>query len=216
MRAKYLRIWIALLLGVGIFSYPWASRLVNQRGCAEAIRQFDVNLEDTDKLVQRSLAESYNLALLRGEKSENYEEILNISNGMMGYLKIPKIHVSLPIYHGTGADALRSGIGHLPESAFPIGGEGNHSVLTGHTGLPSARLLTDLRELETGDQFYISILGDMLTYQVEEIQTVLPEEAEALTPVPGEDQCTLVTCTPYGINSHRLLVTGKRQEKSGR
>lgn len=161
------------------------------------------------------MAEAYNLSLLQGAvETGEYEQILNISDGIMGYLKIPRIHVSLPIYHGTGEEILRKGVGHLPESAFPIGGKGNHTVLTGHTGLPSARLLTDLRDLEEGDCFYISILGDSLCYRVEKIQVVLPEKADSLIPVPGEDLCTLVTCTPYGINSHRLLVTGKRTEKA--
>lgn len=210
MRYQKLRTWLALLLGIGIFCYPWISRMINQYASVETIRQFGEHLEDTDQTAQRSLAEAYNQRLLQGEAGENYGNILNISDGMMGYLKIPGIHVSLPIYHGTGEEALRRGVGHLPQSAFPIGGEGNHTVLTGHTGLPSARLLTDLRELEVGDLFYISILGESLSYRVEEIQTVRPEEAEALLPVPGEDRCTLVTCTPYGINSHRLLVKGKR------
>lgn len=204
-----------MLLGMGLLCYPWVSRLINQRSSAEAIRQFGENLEAADVSVQRSLAEDYNRRILKGEMLEGeYGEILNISEGMMGYLKIPKIHVSLPIYHGTGEEALRKGVGHLPESAFPIGGGGNHTVLTGHTGLPSARLLTDLKDLEEGDLFYISILGESLSYQVAQIQVVLPEEADALTAVPGEDLCTLVTCTPYGINSHRLLVMGKRIEKT--
>lgn len=203
-----------MLLGIGLFCYPWVSRLVNQRSSIQAIQKFGENLELTDVSAQRKIAEKYNLGLLQGKMAGDYEDILNISGGMMGYLKIPEIHVSLPIYHGTAEETLRKGVGHLPESALPIGGEGNHTVLTGHTGLPSARLLTDLRELEKGDWFYISILGDTLAYEVEEIQTVLPEEAEALSPVPGEDRCTLVTCTPYGINSHRLLVMGKRGENS--
>lgn len=170
-------------------------------------------MQETDAVLQRRLAEEYNRQLLKtGAEIGNYDEILNISDGVMGYLKIPKIHVSLPIYHGSGEEVLRKGVGHLPETAFPIGGTGNHAVLTGHTGLPSARLLTDLSELEEGDSFSISILAETHQYRVSQIQVVLPDEAEALAPVPGEDLVTLVTCTPYGVNSHRLLVSGSRVE----
>lgn len=203
-----------LVLGIGVLCYPWASRLVNSRSTAAAMEIFHQSLMQTDMVLQRSLAESYNARLLRSETAEGeYEEILNIWGGIMGRLNIPKIQVSLPIYHGIDEEVLRKGAGHLPGSAFPIGGKGNHAVLTGHTGLPGAYLLTDLRKLETGDTFRIDILGESLTYQVDSIRVVLPEEAEALTPIPDEDLCTLVTCTPYGINSHRLLVRGKRVEE---
>ncbi|MDO5399905.1 MAG: class C sortase [Eubacteriales bacterium] len=213
LRGKRLLLWAALLVGLGLLCYPAVSQLVNLRNAAAAIGKFQQSMGETDLSRQRKLAEDYNRSLLRAEgQAEGYADILNISDGVMGYLKIPKIHVSLPIYHGTEEAVLRKGVGHLPGSAFPIGGKGNHAVLTGHTGLPSARLLTDLSELAEGDGFTVSILGQELAYQVTAIRVVRPDEGDALTPVPGEDLVTLVTCTPYGINSHRLLVTGTRVE----
>ena len=138
---------------------------------------------------------------------------LNLAgDGMMGYIEIPEIDIYLPIYHGVSEEVLSKGIGHMPNSAFPIGGEGNHAVLTGHTGLPSAKLFTDLTELEEGDRFYIHILDLVLCYTVDQIKVVLPNEGQDLSIVPGKDYCTLVTCTPYGINSHRLLVRGIRTD----
>lgn len=211
--ASRILLWGLMLLGLLILFYPRVSHMVNGRNASAAISKFEQSMLETDTAVQRRLAEKYNSQLLAsGTGTGEYSEILNISDGIMGYLKIPKIHVSLPIYHGSEEDSLQKGVGHLPQTAFPIGGMGNHAVLTGHTGLPSARLFTDLSELEEGDEFTISILGDTLHYQVTQIQVVLPDEAEALAPVPGEDLCTLVTCTPYGINSHRLLVRGSRVE----
>lgn len=207
-------LWILMLLGLSILCYPKISHLVNSRNAEAAIGRFMQSMEETDASLQRRLAENYNASLLEtGTGAGEYREILNISEGIMGYLKIPKIQVSLPIYHGSDEEVLQKGVGHLPESAFPIGGAGNHAVLTGHTGLPSARLFTDLSQLEEGDKFTVSILGETLHYQVTQIRVVLPDEAEALAPVPGEDLCTLVTCTPYGINSHRLLVRGSRTEE---
>ena len=128
----------------------------------------------------------------------------------MGYVEIPKIDVNLPIYHGTSEEVLQKGIGHLVGSSLPIGGEGFHSVLTGHSGLAGAKLFSDLDQLVPGDTFFLHILGETLAYEVTEINTVLPYETELLLAVPGEDLCTLVTCTPYGVNSHRLLVRGSR------
>ena len=128
----------------------------------------------------------------------------------MGYIDIPTIDAHLPIYHGTDEEVLAKGVGHVPDTAFPIGGIGNHSVLTGHTGLPSAKIFTDLTELAEGDLFYIHILNETLVYEVDQIQVVLPSQLDNLLPVADRDYCTLVTCTPYGINSHRLLVRGQR------
>lgn len=198
---------------MGLLAYPLVSQFINLRLAARTVLQFQTAMGETDFDFQRRRAEQYNESLLKAPPAEDYADILNISDGIMGYLKIEKIRVELPISHGTDDKALGSGVGHLPESAFPIGGEGNHAVLTGHTGLPGAKLLTDLNKLEKGDRFTVSILGQELVYQVDRIQTVLPQEAEALAPIPGEDLCTLVTCTPYGINSHRLLVRGKRVEE---
>lgn len=151
MKWKQSLLWLVLLLGIGLLSYPLISKVFNDHSSAAAIAQFRQCLMETDTATERALAETYNLGLLHtGAGEGDYEKILNISQGIMGYLKIPKIHVSLPIYHGTRQEVLGKGVGHLPESALPIGGRGNHTVLTGHTGLPSARLLTDLSQLEEG------------------------------------------------------------------
>lgn len=213
-KGKNAAICLLLLVGLGILLYPAVSDWINRWDGSYAIQQLHSQLENTDIDRQRTMAEAYNRKIREKEEvtQEEYQEILNISRGMMGYLQIPKIQVDLPIYHGVSDAALEKGVGHMPETTFPIGGAGNHSVLTGHTGLPSAKLLTDLTELEKGDLFHISILGQQLTYQVDQIKVVLPSESRDLAPVPGKDYCTLVTCTPYGINSHRLLVRGVRWE----
>lgn len=144
---------------------------------------------------------------------EEYEARLNPEgNGVMGYVVIPKIEVHLPVYHFATDEVLDSGVGHLPESSLPVGGEGCHCVLTGHTGSTGKKIFTDLALMKMGDIFYLNILGEMLVYQVDRIMTVLPYEVDELMVREGEDLCTLVTCTPYGINSHRLLVRGRRVE----
>ena len=141
----------------------------------------------------------------------DYDGLLDLTGtGIMGYVEIPKIDVSLPIYHGTEETELRKGIGHLVGSSLPIGGVGEHSVLTGHSGVAGKRLFSDLEQLAPGDRFYLHILGETLAYEVTELNTVLPHETDLLTAVPEKDLCTLVTCTPYGVNSHRLLVRGSR------
>lgn len=206
---------ILLVAGVLIFAYPMVSSFINKQHGSYAITEFQQQIDMTDEeslSTQRSMAEAYNEALLNGNAGENYEDILNIAGGMMGYISIPVIDVNLPIYHGVDEEVLAKGVGHMPESAFPIGGEGNHSVLTGHTGLPSAKLFTDLIKLQEGDMFYINILADKLAYQIDQIKVVLPSESKDLAAVSGKDYCTLVTCTPYGVNSHRLLVRGIRVE----
>ena len=146
------------------------------------------------------------------ENETAYYSILDFGNGIMGYIQIPGIDVKLPIYHGVSTQVLEKGVGHLPASSFPIRGEGNHAVLTGHTGLPSASLFTDLHKMQQGDQFQVTVGDTVMTYQVDQIKVVLPNETEDLQTVPGEEYCTLVTCTPYGVNSHRLLVRGSRIE----
>ena len=155
----------------------------------------------------------YNVRLLQNSNEISnieYLQLLDFEDGMMGYITIAKIGVELPIFHGVGEAVLSRGVGHLPSSGLPIGGNGNHTVLTGHTGLPSAELFTDLTELEIGDMFFVTVLGEVLAYKIDQIKVVLPEETQDLLPVAGEDLCTLITCTPYGINSHRLLVRGRR------
>ena len=215
-KGKLIAVILMLLAGIGILSYPTFSDYVNTLDGSFAIRDLNsqlAKLEDTELQHQRSRAIAYNASILEGKPDPAaYSGILDFGSGLMGYIVIPKIDLNLPIYHGVSEETLAKGIGHMPDTAFPIGGTDNHSVLTGHTGLPSAKLFTDLTELAEGDVFCIQILNDTLFYQVDQIQIVLPSEADALSPVPGEDYCTLVTCTPYGINSHRLLVRGTRVE----
>ena len=143
--------------------------------------------------------------------AENYNSQLDIAgNGIIGYVIIPKIQVNLPIYHGTDAEVLDRGVGHLLGSSLPVGGKNTHTILSGHSGMASQKMFTDLEQLVPGDVFYLNVLGETMAYQVTEINTVLPYETDLLGIVPGEDLCTLVTCTPYGINTHRLLVRGSR------
>lgn len=143
--------------------------------------------------------------------SEDYADQLNITeSGIMGYVQIPSIGVNLPIFHGTSDAVLSKGVGHLLGSSLPVGGVGTHAVLTGHSGMASQKMFTDLEQLATGDVFYLDMLGERLAYQVEQISTVLPYDTSQLEIVPGEDYCTLVTCTPFGVNTHRLLVRGTR------
>ena len=211
---------VLVLAGIGVMIYPALSDYISRVNGSYAIQELDERMGNfhREKLTeQRALAEDYNARLSgdiadAGEIPEEYEQILDFGNGIMGYIRIPQIEVNLPIYHGISDEVLAKGVGHLPETSFPIGGAGNHSVLSGHTGLPGAELFTDLTELQTGDRFYITVLEETLAYQVDQILVVLPGESEPLAPVPGEDHCTLVTCTPYGINSHRLLVRGIRVE----
>lgn len=209
-------IWILILLlaGLSIFLYPSISNLVNQLNGSHAVQQLTQQLENQEQSVldrHKKMAESYNNSLQgNGSCPYAYEDILNFGSGILGSIEIPAIDAILPIYHGIDDTVLAKGIGHMPGTAFPIGGNGNHTVLTGHTGLPSAELFTGLDQLSTGDLFHICILGQTLTYQIDSIQIVLPEDTDCLQSIPGEDFCTLVTCTPYGINSHRLLVRGRR------
>lgn len=216
---------VILLAGIGLFSYPYISNYLTKLNGSKAIQELNAQLSeqgDEEAEAQRTLAEEYNKSLTgQGLKDPfvpesgiaqpgNYTEILDFANHMMGSIEIPKIDVYLPIYHGVGDDVLAKGIGHMSQSAFPIGGEGNHCVLTGHTALPSAKLFTDLTELKEGDTFYIHILNEKLAYQVDQIEINEPEDTSNLVPIPGEDYITLITCTPYAVNSHRLLVRGTR------
>jgi sortase A len=175
-------------------------------------------LQEEEKSEARSAAEAYNntLAGISDDASldeDTYNALLNIDgSGIMGYLEVPKIDVRLAIYHGTGEDALENGVGHLEDTSLPVGGSSTHCVLSGHRGLPSAKLFTDLDKLENGDLFYIYILGETLAYEVDQVLVVEPTQVDALKITPGQDYVTLLTCTPYGVNSHRLLVRGHRTE----
>ncbi len=208
---------LLLLLGTGLLSYPAVRNYVNQTKGSDAIQALADTLALTEDAAierQRGLAEDYNRALLRGEEweGEPYDTILDFGNGVLGNLEIPRIQVNLPIYHGTGEDILARGLGHIPQSAFPVGGKGNHAALVGHTGMPGGKMLDDLVKLDVGDPFSICVLGEQLHYRVDQILIVEPGDSQALAPCPGEDYCTLVTCTPYGVNSHRLVVRGSRME----
>lgn len=221
-KVRLLIVIVLLIAGIIIMVYPSMSNYINLIHSSYAVQEFHEQLSGTNSATleeQRRLATEYNEALAGGAYDpeveefqilQDYEQILDFGNGIMGYIQIPKINVELSIYHGVSDTVLQKGVGHVSHSAFPIGGPGNHTVLTGHTGLPSAELFTDLTELEEGDQFYISILNDKLVYEVDQITVVLPHEVDELSPTRGRDYCTLVTCTPYGINSHRLLVRGER------
>ena len=180
--------------------------------------------DDSELLKAKELANAYNRALVPGASTEDaysqesllaasadYDSQLDLAgNSIMGYVKIPKISVNLPIYHGTENDSLERGIGHLLGSSLPVGGESTHTILSGHSGMASQKMFTDLEQLTSGDVFYLHVLNETLAYQVVEINTVLPYDTSLLGIAPGEDLCTLVTCTPYGVNTHRLLVRGSR------
>lgn len=208
-RIRLLTVIALAILGISVMAYPTFSSYINAIHCSRAIQNLTARLHaaDSDTLrQQRELAEEYN----RGTIPDQYDDILDFGNGVMGWIHIPDIGVELSIYHGVSDTVLQKGVGHLSASALPIGGAGTHCVLTGHTGLPSAELFTDLTKLTAGDLFYLHVLDEILVYEVDQITVVLPHQVEELQPVPGRDWCTLVTCTPYGINTHRLLVRGER------
>lgn len=215
------------MLALGLTLYPLISNYVNQKYASEIhTAYFEVIEQADDSALQErwDCAVAYNNSITPGTAdadaysqealtaaSQNYDTQLNIAgNGMMGYVEIPKINVNLPIYHGTGSDSLDRGVGHLLGSSLPVGGESTHSILTGHSGMASQKMFTDLEQLTLGDVFYLRILNETLAYQVKEINTVLPYDTSLLGISSGEDLCTLVTCTPYGVNTHRLLVCGSR------
>ena len=215
---------LVLLVGLSLLLYPSVSDYWNSfhqsraiAGYAEEVANLDT--DRYDRLWADAIA--YNAALARGEvaytltdeQRAEYESLLDVSGtGIMGYVEIPGIACSLPIYHGTDDAALQIAIGHLEWTSLPTGGANTHCVISGHRGLPSAKLFTDLDRLEEGDVFMLCVLDEVLTYQVDQILIVEPQDTTALQIVPGEDYCTLVTCTPYRINTHRLLVRGHRIE----
>lgn len=222
---------VVFLGGLSILLYPTVSDYINERNSSRVIIAYDdvveqMAEEDYTKELQdvaeynAYLTQYANLSVAasmeKDREDSQYNKLLNVDgSGIMGVINIPAIDVRLPIYHGTEEGTLQTAVGHYEGSSLPIGGESTHAILTGHRGLPSARLFTDLDRLEEGDVFYIKVLGEILEYQVDQIQTVLPSELDSLSIIPGEDYVTLVTCTPYGINSHRLLVRGTRIEYDG-
>ena len=217
---------LIFLLGLSLLLYPAVSDYWNSKHQTRAIAVYSEEVSGLDKeqyqalwadaaAYNASLRERDNAYLLTEEQTAAYEQLLNVSGlGIMGYIEIPSIDCSLPIYHGTEESVLQIAIGHLEWSSLPVGGESTHCVLSGHRGLPSAKLFTNLDKLQEGDVFLLRVLDEVLTYEVDQILIVEPQETGALRIVEGEDYCTLVTCTPYGINTHRLLVRGHRIENA--
>ncbi len=221
---------ICLLAGSGFLLYPTVGDVINAGKNKKEIDAYSAAVEalsEDEKNTILSKAQAYNTAHTtnvitdafteEGQVDETYKKLLNVTgDGMMGYLDIPKINVHLAIYHGTGNDVLQNGVSHLEGTSLPIGGTGTHAVLAGHRGLPSARLFTDLDQIETGDIFSLRILDEELTYEVDQIKVVEPYETEDLAIDPQQDYVTLVTCTPYGVNTQRLLIRGHRIENTGK
>lgn len=220
---------MAFLIALGITLYPMISTWYNERHQAEVHIHYQEKVEQVDntKLIEaKELAVAYNQTILPGAQdedsfskeallsaSENYGSLLNLAgDGIMGYVEIPTIGVTLPIYHGTNNSTLERGVGHLLGSSLPVGGESTHSVLTAHSGMASAKMFSDLDRMKKGDIFFLDVLGEKLAYQVDQIKTVLPYDTTFLQTEIGNDLCTLVTCTPFGVNTHRLLVRGTRIE----
>lgn len=213
---------ILLLIGLSLLLYPTVSDYWNSFHQTRAIATYAENVAaldnasydaiwDAARQYNRNLLNRSNSFLLSEEQKAEYESLLDISGqGVMGYIEIPEIDVSLPIYHGTEDPVLQVAIGHLEWTSLPVGGESTHCVLSGHRGLPSAKLFTNLDKLREGDTFLLRVLDEILTYEVDQILIVEPQDTAALEIVEGQDYCTLVTCTPYGINTHRLLVRGHR------
>jgi sortase A len=216
---------LIFLVGLSVMLYPTVSDYVNQKNQSRAVASYSEeveNLSDVDYQAYFDAADDYNRrlaetpdAFYRPEEVSGYTDTLDVSGtGIMGYITISKIGVELPIYHGTSDGVLQVAAGHLEGSSLPVGGAGTHAVISAHRGLPSAKLFTNLDELEVGDTFTITVLDRVLTYEVDQISIVLPTETDLLQSVEGKDYVTLMTCTPYGINTHRLLVRGKRIENA--
>ena len=223
-KGSTIALFLIFLVGLGIFSYPTIADRWNYYHASRAIMSYTeavakISAEEYERLF--AAAEDYNRRLtergkithLTEEEEAEYNSLLNIeNNGIMGYIEIPVIQISLPIYHTATEAILQVAIGHLEWTSLPIGGLSTHAALSGHRGLPSAELFTNLDRLVEGDQFRIYVLNEILTYEVDQIRIVLPEEVDDLRITPGEDYITLVTCTPYGINTHRLLVRAHRTQ----
>ncbi len=213
---------LVFIAGLSLLLYPTISDYWNSLHQSRAISEYaeqvaDLDNEEYERLLSdakeynKTLVHKSNRYYMTNSERKKYESLLNVSgNGIIGYIEIPLINCSLPIYHGVDEAVLQIAIGHIEGSSLPVGGESTHCVLSGHRGLPSAKLFTNLDKLTEGDTFMMRILDETLTYEVDQIRTVLPHEVSDLNIVEGKDYCTLVTCTPYGINSHRLLVRGHR------
>lgn len=217
----FLPLLLLLLLGFGLVAYPLVSSYYTERHQSEVHTAYQAVLEQAGNEeieAARAAADDYNRLLASGTtaaelETMDYDSLLNLAgNGIMGYIEIPAIDVLLPIYHGVGEDSLERGAGHLPDTSLPIGGKGTHAVISAHTGMATSRMFTDLEQLEVGDLFYLHVLDETLAYEVDQILVVKPYQIDALGIDVTEDYVTLVTCTPYGVNSHRLLVRGRRVE----
>ena len=215
---------LMLLIGLSLMLYPsladWWNSFHSSRSIASYVEQV-ANIDDAQYEELWDAAWDYNQSLLHrpndfllsDEQQEIYKSLLDIGgNGIMGYIEIPMIDVMLPIYHGTKESVLQIAVGHLDWTSLPVGGAGSHCVVSGHRGLPSARLFTDLDKLKVGDVFMLHVLNEILTYEIDQILIVEPQDTDPLLIEPGKDLCTMITCTPYGINSHRMLVRGHRIE----
>lgn len=228
--AKVLLVLLLFSIALALMIYPFiANYLFENRteSVVNAVEQAAEEADDEELKAAIEAARQYNEVIANGhvqltdpfiedelkKDSEEYDSLLCITDdGVMGFIEIPSIDVSLPIYHGTSEQVLEKGVGHLQGTSLPVGGESTHAVLTGHTGLSSAKLFTDLTELEEGDIFFLNVMGEKLAYEVDQIKVVLPTELNDLSIETGKDYCTLVTCTPYGVNTHRLLVRGERTD----
>ena len=217
---------VALLAGVSLLLYPSLSNYWNSLHATQVVSNYAQQVQTMDRSRYETMwndAVAYNRSLLTRStdfaltdaQKRQYDALLNVDEtGIMGYLEIPALEVTLPIYHGTDDSVLQVGAGHIEWSSLPTGGESTHCVLSGHRGLPSAKLFTNLDQLVAGDTFVIRVLDEVMTYEVDQILIVEPTDVSALTIEDGKDLCTLVTCTPYGVNSHRLLVRGHRVENA--
>ena len=215
---------ILILAGIGVMAYPTFSDWWNRQHASREIASYSMSVAaaDTAELeamieaareYNRGLTEKDNQYYMSDDELELYNSLLDPGgNGLMAYVSIPALKQEIPVYHGTEESVLQTAVGHLTWTSLPVGGESTHSVLSGHRGLPRAKLFTDLDRLNIGDYFTVTVLDQTLAYQVDQILVVLPNETDELTIVQGEDYCTLLTCTPYGINTHRLLVRGRRTE----
>ena len=211
-----------LLIGASLLLYPTIADYWNSFHQTRAIATLNKKVADLSKKDREKMwkaARKYNKELrhtpnryrMTTAQKKEYRSLLDVTGtGIMGSIQIPKLHTEQAIYHGTSKGVLQKAIGHIEGSSLPVGGKGSHCVISGHRGLPSARLFTDIDQLEEGDVFMLQVLGHTLTYQVDQIRIVLPDQMQNLKIVDGKDYCTLVTCTPYGVNTHRLLVRGKR------
>ena len=227
---KKLLVFLLFGIALALMMYPFIANYLFEHktdSVVNSVQQTVKKMDDSEQKAAIEDAVQYNESLVNGhvvltdpfieekteEEKDQYESLLNLTgDGVMGTVEIPSINVSLPIYHGTSDSILKKGAGHLQGTSLPVGGESTHTVITGHTGLSNAKLFTDLTEMEKGDIFFLEVMGEKLAYQVDQITVVLPTEMDDLKIVPGKDYCTLLTCTPYGVNTHRLLVRGERTD----